>query len=241
MTPGAPAPTPGIAASDAIRWISIPAGSFEMGCSPRDTDCMPDELPRHSVELAALEMAETEATQAHYKAVMGVDPSGFAGCGDCPVEGLTWADADRFCRAVGGRLPTEAEWEYAARASATTRYSCGDDVACLDATAWFKANAGGATHPVRQKKPNAFGLYDMLGNVLEFAVDFYAEDAYAKSLGERPEGPGTGEAHVLRGGAWDFPAKFMRVSLRNHDAERIMKPAFRGVRCARDAKPRAPS
>lgn len=234
---GAPrSPTSGVPAGVDIVWVVIPGGKYPIGCSPGDEICFPDERPRHTRELAGFEIAATETTQAQYRAATGASPSSFAGCDDCPVEGLTWGEAARFCQAVGGRLPTEAEWEVAARANTTTRYPCGDDPACLDAIAWYKPNAAGATHRVKQKRPNAFGLYDTLGNVLEFVADPYAEDAYAKIPPNDAQAPMRGSAHVLRGGAWFFSAEFLRVSLRNHDGEPIVKASSRGVRCAREPR-----
>lgn len=214
-------------------WIAIPQGEFSMGCSPGDGDCFPDEEPAHMAQISAFEMRETEITQSEYEAFAGANPSGFAGCADCPVDGVTWEQARLFCEAAGGRLPTEAEWEYAARGGATTRYPCGDDPACLDAIAWYATNAGSETHPVRTKAPNAFGLHDMIGNVLELVSDTYDAGYYATSPAIDPQGPVSGTRHVLRGGVWGFTAQFMRVSLRNHDGEPIVEPAYRGFRCAR--------
>ncbi len=149
-------------------WIPIPAGTFQMGCSPNDSGCTSKEEPSHAVTLSAFEMLETEVTEAQYLAVMGTNPScnyNEGGGPDNPVECVTWFNAKAFCEAVGGRLPTEAEWEYAARGGTTTKYYCGDLVSCLTGIAWYGLNSDGKLHSVKGKTANAYGLYDMLGNV----------------------------------------------------------------------------
>ena len=120
-----------------LKWISIPGGTFQMGCSPNDDNCSSDESPVHQVTISAFEMLETEVTEGQYEAERGENPSYNYGAGggiDNPVESVDWSEAKAFCEAIGGRLPTEAEWEYAARGGTTTRYYCGDDSSCLDAT-----------------------------------------------------------------------------------------------------------
>ncbi len=236
----------GIGGDTELRWVPIPAGTFEMGCSPGDGDCDPfgwghGEEPRHTVHTAAFEMTETEITQAQYAAVMGENPASHRSCGwDCPVEYLRnhWHDAVAFCAAVGGRLPTEAEWEYAARAGTTTRFPCGDDAACLDRIAWFRGNSGDTTHPVRQKEPNAFGLYDMLGNVMEWTADCMHPDYEgAPSDAQAPWQGGDCTRHVFRGGCYscgeeNVDPRGTRVSVRNWDGEDIRGIAD-GFRCVR--------
>jgi len=156
-----------------VEWVSIPAGGFVMGCSEGDTECggfggLYGETPAHTVSVPAFEMTQTEVTQYQYDKTTGAQPSSHPTCGNCPVEYMArhYQDAKSFCESLGGRLPSEAEWEYAARAGTTTRYSCGDDTACLDGIAWHASNSvqkDGERHPqpVAQKSPNAFGLYDM--------------------------------------------------------------------------------
>ena len=154
-----------------LEWVKIPAGEFTMGCSAGDEACRADERPAHPVTLAAFAMNPLEITQAQFDAVLGVNPSYFAACDDCPVEQVSWEQATAFCALLAARLPTEAEWEYAARAGAATKYSCGDDEACLAGIAWFLDDADWQTHPVGLKNPNDFDLYDLFSNVWEWVND----------------------------------------------------------------------
>jgi formylglycine-generating enzyme required for sulfatase activity len=156
-------------------------------------------------------MSKYEVTQAQYKAVMGTNPSSFKG-DNKPVEQVSWHDAVAYCakltgkekaagRVPGGyeyRLPTEAEWEYACRAGTTTLFSFGDDESKLGEYAWYDANSGNTTHPVGQKKPNGWGLYDMHGNVYEWCQDWY--DTYPGGRVTNPRGPATGYTRVFRSG-----------------------------------------
>ena len=146
---------------------------------------------------------------------MGTNPSEFSGCGRCPVETVSWDDAQAFIRqlnARGGgaayRLPTEAEWENAARAG-----TVGDRYGTPDAIAWYRANSGFRTHPVAQKMPNAWGLHDMLGNVWEWVEDWYGE--YPGGAVTDPEGPSTGSYRVIRGGGWQAYAVYCRAANRS--------------------------
>ena len=212
-------------------WVSVPAGSFDMGCSPGDEECESSEMPRHTVDVDAFRMTETEITQAQYEAVTGETPSSFSGCPDCPVERVDWYDAKAFCEAIGARLPSEAEWEYAARAGTSTRYYCGHDEACLDDIAWYNANAEGATHPVAEKTPNAFGLHDMLGNVFEWVEDCWHENYDgAPSTGGVWEG-GLCDYRLMRGGSWDADTMYLGVSPRYWISSDSWFDDF-GLRCA---------
>ena len=223
-----------------VDWVEIPAGGFEMGCSPGDDLCNPDENPPHEVHISAFEIAATETTQEQYEAVTGKKPSyftpanGFASCPDCPVENVSWFDAWQYCAWIGGRLPTEAEWEYAARAGTTTRTYCGDDLACLDEIAWYSANADDQTHPVATKEANDFALYDVLGNVWEWVNDWYSTDAYIGSEINDPPGPEPGWFRVLRGGSWIYDTDTqMTVSDRFLHSPEHSYP-YIGFRCARE-------
>ena len=224
-----------------LTWVRIPAGSFIMGCSENDRDCDHTgegyyETPRHQVAVSAFEMTETEITQAQYMAMTGTNPSSFKDCGgDCPVEHLPnyWHDAAAFCAAVGGRLPTEAEWEYAARAGTTKRYYCGDDEVCLDDIAWHRGNSDGTPHPVGLKTPNALGLYDMLGNVMEYTAECMHADYTGAPVGGGVFSGGDCGTHVFRGGGFNDDEKYQRVSNRYWDSQ-DMPGIADGFRCVRD-------
>jgi len=184
-----------------------------------------NEQPQHTVKITRpFHLARDQVTQSQYQAVMGNNPSHFGGSSDLPVEKVSWLDAVAFCNKLserekrtpfyrvdgsevtmlggnGYRLPTEAEWEYACRAGSTTLYPFGDDPDMLGEYAWYAANSGGPrTHPVGQKRPNAWGFHDMLGNVCEWCADWYEEKYYASSPPADPLGA-TGAAYrVIRGG-----------------------------------------
>jgi formylglycine-generating enzyme required for sulfatase activity len=219
-----------------LVWVDIPGGTFTMGCSSGDTDCAEDELPAHSVTITTFEMLETEVTEAQFEAVTSRNPSCTVRQGggpEHPVECMTLFKArDHFCEAIGGRLPTEAEWEYAARAGSTTRYPCGDDAACLDAVAWFVDNSEGGKHAVKTTAPNAFGLYDMLGNVWEWTSDRYGPHYYTDSPSDNPQGPAGGSYNVVRGGSSGNDAGYLRVSRRMHEDPSKLNGGV-GFRCAR--------
>jgi formylglycine-generating enzyme required for sulfatase activity len=180
------------------------------------------EKPAHEVTLTTpFYMGKYEVTQEQYAQVMGTNPSQFKGA-DLPVETVSWDDAQEFCKAVAHfarlregdpgqqqfgkmlyRLPTEAEWEFACRAGTTTTYYTGDAEADLGRAAWYSANSGGKTHPVGQKEPNAFGLFDMHGNVWEWCQDYW-QDQYEPEAAVDPQGPPQGQRRVLRGGCWFY-------------------------------------
>ncbi|MEI7614626.1 MAG: formylglycine-generating enzyme family protein [Betaproteobacteria bacterium] len=179
----------------------IPAGTFAMGGSSGD------EQPRHTVSISSFWMATTTVTQAQWQAVLGDDPSYSKG-DDRPVERVSWEDAQRFIAALNAketdrsyRLPSEAEWEYACRAD-TSGETYGDP----DAIAWNASNSGNQTHPVGRKRPNAFGLYDMLGNVSQWCQDWYG--SYPANSQTDPTGASSGTFRVNRGGsyAWRYIA-----------------------------------
>jgi len=197
---------------DGLTYVWIPPGTFQMGCSAGDSECYEDEKPAHTVALTeGFWIGQTEVTQAAYQRVMGTNPSHFRGR-PLPVEQVSWGDANSYCRAVGMRLPTEAEWEYAARAGRTaSRY--GD----VNAIAWYSGNSGGKegkTHEVAEKEPNPWKLYDMLGNVGEFTADWYDEHYYSHSASRDPLGPSAGQHRVVRGGSCYIFVQYIRVSTR---------------------------
>ena len=180
---------------DGLRYVWIPPGQFTMGCSPGDLECRNDEKPPHLVIITkGYWMGQTPVTQEAWEKVMGTNPSHFKGP-KLPVEQVTFDESAAYCVAIGGHLPTEAQWEYAARAGgAEPRY--GD----MDAIAWTGKNSGGTTHPVGQKQPNAWGLYDMIGNVCQWTMDWWG--AYSGGGQIDPEGPGASGGRAVRGGSW---------------------------------------
>lgn len=202
--------------------VLVPAGEFQMGSKAAE-----DETP-HTVQLSAFAIDRFEVTQEQFEKVMGNNPSDFQGK-NLPVEQVTWYEARDYCKAVGKRLPTEAEWEKAARAGTDTRYFWGDEI---DGDyAWYWGNSQRTSHPVGSRKPNAFGLHDMSGNVWEWVADYYEDDYYTTSPGENPGGPFTSKYRVIRGGSWRDLADFLRTTRRNYDL-----PSGRfnhiGFRCA---------
>ncbi len=204
-----------------MTFVSLTGGTFVMGCSYGDNDCDNSESPQHSVKISPFKISAYEVTQGQWEAVMGENPSISDDCGDdCPVEYVSWDDVqdfiDEFNSQTGKnyRLPTEAEWEYAARAGTTTKYYCGDDASCLDDIAWYDDNSGDTTHPVGQKEPNAWGLYDMSGNVYEWVSDWYDHGYYEISPSTDPQGPSSGSYRVFRGGSWYKDARLCRSASR---------------------------
>ncbi len=241
-----------------IVWQSLPAGSFRLGCSEGATDCESDELPRRSVTVGAFELTRTEITQAQYQAVTGENPSFFQPadpdtcpdcpviepCEDCPVEQVDWHEAAAFCARVGGRLPTEAEWEYAARAGTAKGWTCDKTSKLGGATcgklleladvAWYSANSGARVQRVATREANAFGLHDTLGNVWEWVADGYSPS----HEGAAPDGAartGIGDLKVLRGGAWHYGAHAVTVSSRSFYPAGV-RDGLIGFRCARSVR-----
>jgi formylglycine-generating enzyme required for sulfatase activity len=191
---------------------------------------------RHEVIISKpFYLGVTEVTQAQYQAIMGKNPSWFKGATK-PVDGVSWNDATEFCKRLSQkthqtvRLPTDAEWECACRAGVQTAYSFGDDPSALGDYAWNYSNSGGTTHPVGQKKPNAWGLYDMHGNVWEWCADWFGVDP--KGPATDPPGPATGTLRVQRGGSVGNPDDdVLRNAVRagNSPASRL---SYNGFRCA---------
>jgi len=220
---------------DGIVWVTVPGGCFIMGCSPGDTQCFLRELPSHPRSIEIYELTETEITQAQYEAVTGETPSDFSGCPNCPVESVDWFEASSFCEAIGGRLPSEAEWEYAARAGSKTKYPCGDDETCLFTSASYLGTVvSEQTQPVKTMDPNAYGLYDMIGNVWEWCEDcLHANYNDAPTDGSVWEG-GQCTDRILRGASWGSAegSVYLRSSYRGYDDPGGLFN-YRGFRCAR--------
>jgi len=227
-----------------MRLAWVPAGEFAMGSPGSDLAAEPHEQPRHPVRITKpFYLGLYEVTQAEYAEVMGTNPSWFdpssgargtasGQSGRRPVERVSWEDAQAFCRRLSERpeeraacrvyrLPTEAEWEYACRAGGTGRFGFGGDEAAILDHAWVEGNSAAATHPVGQKRPNAWGLYDMHGNVWEWCGDWYEPGYYGQSPVENPGGPVSGSARVVRGGSFVNAAATCRSAARN-----FLEPSF---------------
>jgi len=205
-----------------FKMIYVEGGRFEMGATTEQGgDACGDEKPAHWVELDDYYIGETVVTQELWQAVMGNNPSVFTGDGTLPVDSVPFFDAQTFIRELNGMtgkkfgLPTEAQWEYAARGGGKSKgykYSGSDTIGEV---AWYDGNSGRKTHPVKGRKANELGLYDMSGNVLEWCQDWYGEDYYSESPTSNPKGPYKGTHRVLRGGDWSYYAESCRVSRRH--------------------------
>jgi sulfatase modifying factor 1 len=254
--PAASGDRPGQAPSESgIEMVLLAGGRFTMG----DKD-EPDAKP-HEVVVGPFYMDKYLVTQEQYESLCGENPSRWKG-GKNPVEQVRWSDAVRFCNqrsrleglepcydletwqcnfdANGYRLPTEAEWEYACRAGSRTAYFFGSDDSKLGDYAWFDKNSGRRPHPVGQKRPNPWGLYDMCGNVWQWCNDFYKVDYYQEAALESPRGPKEGRNKVVRGGAWKFSARNCRSGYRYYENPGYVDVCFGydiyGFRCVRDSE-----
>ena len=223
--------------------VFVAGGTFRMGCtSEQGSDCYNDESPVHRVTVSSFNMSKYEITHTQYAKFlndqgvgsngsyngreyidmdaedcrMGYRSGGFyvkGNYGEHPVTDVTWSGADAYARWAGGRLPTEAEWEYAARGGSrggNYKYSGSDN---LDTVGWYAKNSGGGTHPVGQKRANELGLYDMTGNVFEWCSDWYG--SYSGSDQTNPTGPASGTYRLARGGSWYNGTRLSRIADRN--------------------------
>jgi formylglycine-generating enzyme required for sulfatase activity len=214
-----------------LEMVGLPAGQFLMGSPDSDPDARDNEKPQHQVKVNSFAIGKYPVTQAQYEAVMGTNPSRFQNNPQNPVEKVSWNDAQAFCQKLSQitgktyRLPTEAEWEYACRAGTTTRFYFGDDANQLGDYAWYYGNSQGTTHPVGQKKPNAWGLYDMSGNVWEWCED----DWYDNYIGAPTDGSAwitnnndnDYDYRIPRGGSWYNIPNLCRSAFRNYNYRRL--------------------
>ncbi len=219
--------------------IPVQSGSFRMGATAEQGDDATErEKPSHQVTLTkSYYISSTEVTQALWLAVMGTNPSSFTGDLSRPVEQVSWNDCQTFIAKLNQmtgetfRLPTEAEWEFAARGGTSSegyKYAGSNDI---DDVAWYQGNAGGTTHPVGTKRPNELGLYDMSGNVLEWCQDWYG--AYTTDALVDPRGPETGSNRVYHSGCFDYPAHGCRVSFRYYSSPTYAGSNRLGLRLAK--------
>ncbi len=220
-----------------FKMVYVEGGTFTMGATAEQgSDAWGYERPAHEVTLSDYYISETVVTQELWKAVMGNNPSNWKG-DKLPVERVSWEEAQEFIQKLNQepgrtfRLPTEAEWEYAARGGKQSKgykYSGSDTI---DEVAWYDRNSGGKTHPVKDMKANELGLYDMSGNVWEWCNDWYGE--YSSDAQPNPQGPTKGDYRMLRGGSWYSHAGDCRVSYRYYRKPSIQynSVGFRLVMC----------
>ena len=208
--------------------VYVAGGTFTMGAtSEQGSDADDDESPAHRITLSSFSVGQTEVTQELWQAVMGNNPSYFEG-GKRPVEYVSWNDCQDFIRKLNSitgqrfRLPTEAEWEFAARGGNSSRGYKYAGSNTIENVAWYTVNSKDkgssspdyGTHNVAKKSPNELGIYDMSGNVVEWCNDWYASNYYAQSPSSNPQGPSSGSCRVLRGGGWYYTASYCRCAFR---------------------------
>ena len=209
--------------------VLIPEGEFVMG---RD-GVNDNEAPTHTIFLNSFYMDKYEVTQLQYLNSIGENPSYFKKCWLCPVEKVSFDQASHYCAKMGKRLPTEAEWEKAARGGTSGWYYWGQEH--MDLYTWYGNNAGKRTRPVGTRNPNPYGLYDMAGNVWEWVQDWYDPNYYSKSSHRNPKGPTKGKAKVTRGGSWGAPpAKIAHAYRDSHEPH--TRYITGGFRCVKDVE-----
>lgn len=220
----------GIASS--FKMLAIPAGTFIMGCTSEQQGCDEDEQPAHEVTLSGFYMSEAEVTQAQWKAVMGTNPGSFSDCDDCPVGQVSYEDIQTFLSKLNAqcgkqyRLPTEAEWEYAARGGEYYLYGGSNTI---DDVAWYASNSSAKLHPVKGKRANGYGLYDMTGNVYEWCNDLYS--SYHSYSQTNPTGGSASSERIIRGGSFEEDTSYCPVTFRNYLRSNVRSVAI-GFRIA---------
>ena len=237
-----------------MNLVLIPSGKFLMGSPAGEKGRSEDEGPQHEVTISKpFHMGVYTVTQGQWKAIMGTtlaqqrdkankDWPLYGEGDDHPMYYVSWDEAVEFCKKLSQKtgktvsLPTEAQWEYACRAGSKTRFSFGDDDDKLSDYAWYTKNSDTKTHPVGQKKPNDFGLYDMHGNVWQWCADWYDKDYYANANKSDPQGPGSGSFRVLRGGGWVIDPQYCRSAFRDWFSPSGRHRSFVGFRVSVDLK-----
>lgn len=201
-----------------MEFIFVQGGCYQMGCGDWTSECQNDEIPVHAVCINDFWLGKYEVTQGQWQKIMGRNPAFFKLGDDYPVETISWEHTQQFLAALNRktnksfRLPTEAEWEYAARSKGMNeKYAGGNKI---ENFSWCSFNSDQKTQKVGTKKPNRLGFHDMSGNVSEWVQDFYLSDYYNKSPEKNPQGPKTGQGHVYRGGCWGNVPGFLRVVAR---------------------------
>ena len=238
-----------------ITFIQLPAGRFTMGTSDEERDMLDgqnnwsrfeeSERPRRVVAISKpFLLGKFEVTQKQWRDVLGKNPSAFKGTNSLPVDSVSWEEAHEFIQKLNEkndgkfRLPTEAEWEYACRAGSTNFYGLGQQGAEVDLTnlgdyAWLRKNSEGKPHPVGAKKPNAWGLCDMHGNVWEWCEDWFAAEFYKMAPAKDPLNARPAIERVMRGGSWFLEAQIARAAYRSGGVP-ALKSQYVGLRLARD-------
>lgn len=204
-----------------FKMVAVKGGTFTMGATSEQSNPSSGEKPTHTVTLSDFAIGETEVTQELWQAVMGTNPSYFTGDLQRPVEQVSWNDCQTFIEKLNEltgmqfSLPTEAQWEYAARGGASSQGYQYSGSNTLGDVAWYTSNSSSTTHPVKSKQANELGLYDMSGNVREWCQDWYG--SYSSSSQTDPTGFTSGSSRVLRGGGWYYAARHCRVAGRYYD------------------------
>ena len=232
------------------KMVLIKGGTFRMGQPDPNitiTGFTKDEQPAHKVTIDDFYISKYEVTQREWKEIMGESPSTFNGCDECPVETVSQIYISSFLDKLNEKsfkagskfyycLPTEAQWEYAARGGRFSKGPKNTGNKMIGRLAWYRGNSGKKTHPVGKKLPNELGLYDMLGNVWEMCSDYYSKNYYQdckdKGIVRNPEGPKNGSQNAIRGGGWIDEASACRVSSRYHTQGTLGKNHYIGFRLA---------